>query len=104
YNIRNNLIPLARGNIITFQDSDDVAFPNRIESQVDHLKETGAAAVCSLWYRISKTGEFVFSIDHAVSRLAVVSLMASRAVFEAAGPYRSARFGADTEYSEALKQ
>jgi hypothetical protein len=103
YNIRNNLIREARGTYLTFQDSDDFAFPDRIERQLAFLKREGAAAVAAQWFRITGDGEFVFSSEHAVARLAVVSLFAPRRVFERFGPYRPARFGADTEFYEGLR-
>ena len=48
-------------------------------------------------------GEFVFSSDQAVARIAVVSLLAPRELYERFGPYRQARFGADTEFYEKLR-
>lgn len=103
YNIRNNLIREARGSYVTFQDSDDFAFADRIERQLGFLKQQGAAAVVAQWFRVTATGEFVFSSEHAVARLAVVSLFAPRRLFDCFGPYRPARFGADTEFYEGLR-
>jgi hypothetical protein len=103
YNIRNNLIREARGAYVTFQDADDLAFPDRIERQLAFLKQESAAAVVAQWFRITGEGEFVFSSEHAVARLAVVSLFAPKRVFERFGPYRPARFGADTEFYEGLR-
>jgi hypothetical protein len=103
YGIRNSLIAEARGSFVTFHDSDDYAFPDRIERQKNCLDEHGAAAVVGQWFRVDKGGEFVFSSDHGVARLAVVSLFAPKALFERFGPYRSARFGADTEFYERLR-
>lgn len=103
YNIRNNLIGEARGSYVTFQDADDFAFPDRIQRQLAFLKQEGAAAVVAQWFRVTGDGEFVFSSEHAVARLAVVSLFAPKQVFERFGPYRPARFGADTEFYESLR-
>jgi hypothetical protein len=103
YGIRNSLLAEARGRYVTFHDSDDFAFPDRIERQLAFLAEHGAAAVVGQWFRVTRGGEFVFSSDHAVARLAVVSLFAPKAVFERFGPYRTARMGADTEYYERLR-
>ncbi|WP_423066925.1 glycosyltransferase family 2 protein [Devosia sp. CN2-171] len=103
YGVRNSLIPEARGAYITFHDSDDFAFPDRIERQLAFLKREGAAAVAAQWFRVTPRGEFVFSSDQAVARIAVVSLLAPREVFERFGPYRQARFGADTEFYEKLR-
>lgn len=103
YGVRNSLIPEARGSYITFHDSDDLAFPDRIERQLAYLKQEGAAAVAAQWFRVTAGGEFVFSSDQAVARIAVVSLLAPREIFERFGPYRQARFGADTEFYEKLR-
>jgi hypothetical protein len=103
YGVRNSLIPEARGAYITFHDSDDFALPDRIERQLQFLKQEGAAAVAAQWFRVTPGGEFVFSSDQAVARIAVVSLLAPREVFERFGPYRQARFGADTEFYEKLR-
>lgn len=103
YNIRNALLDEARGELITYQDSDDLAFPDRIARQVEDLTAHRAAAVVGRWYRILQDGQIVFSSDHNASRLAVVSLMARRHLFDEYGPYRSARFGADTEFFEKLR-
>jgi hypothetical protein len=103
YGIRNALIAEAKGAYITFQDSDDFAFPDRLTKQVAFLKSSGAAAVVGQWFRVTPDGEFIFSSDHAVARLAVVSLLAPKPVFERFGPYRNARIGADTEFYERLR-
>jgi hypothetical protein len=55
------------------------------------------------WFRVTPDGEFVFSSDHAVARLAVVSLFAPKEVFLRFGPYRNGRIGADTEFYERLR-
>ena len=103
YGIRNSLLAEARGSYVTFHDSDDFAFPDRIERQLRYLKEHGATAVVGQWFRVTRDAEFVFSSDHLVARLAVVSLFAPKQVFERFGPYRSARIGADTEFYERLR-
>jgi hypothetical protein len=103
YNIRNSMIAEARGRFVTFQDSDDFAFPDRLERQLAFLEQQNAAAVAAQWFRVTRTGEILFSTDHAAARLAVVSLLAPKAVFERFGPYRPARFGADTEFYEGLR-
>ena len=103
YGIRNSLIAEARGSYVTFHDSDDYAFPDRIERQLAYLREHGAAAVVGQWFRVTRDAEFVFSSDHAVARIAVVSLMAPKAIFERFGPYRAAKIGADTEFYERLR-
>jgi hypothetical protein len=103
YGIRNALLEQAKGAYVTFQDSDDLAFPDRIARQLDFLKRRGAAAVVGQWYRVTPAGEFVFSSDQHVARLAVVSLLGARELFERFGPYQPSRIGADTELYERLR-
>lgn len=44
-NARNNLVSAARGRYIAFLDADDVALPNRLQTQLSFL-ESGVADVC----------------------------------------------------------
>jgi hypothetical protein len=103
YNIRNALIREARGELVTFHDSDDLALPTRIESQVAVFRDGKSVACIARWLRITPEGEVLFFRDQAALRMCVVSLMAPKALFLKQGGYRAVRFGADTEFYEKLR-
>jgi glycosyltransferase involved in cell wall biosynthesis len=103
YGMRNALLPVVRGELVTFQDADDFSLPSRLESQVRHLAENNVVACVTRWLRVREDGQFVFFSDQAALRMSVVSLMAPRRIFELDGPYRSARFAADTDFLERLR-
>jgi hypothetical protein len=102
YNVRNALIARARGELVTFQDADDLALPERIEKQVSSVQGGAAVACVANWLRIAPDGRIAFFKDSKASRLCRVSLMLRREAFDACGPFRSARFGADLELHATL--
>ena len=103
YNVRNALIARARGELITVHDGDDISLPRRIEYQVQQLQNPLKRASVTNLLRVRPDGRIEFFRDRKANRMAIVSLMASRQVFDAMGPYRSAKFGADFEFLERLK-
>lgn len=103
YNIRNDLLREARGEYITFQDSDDLALPRRIETQLEALATERKAICFSRWVRIRPNGSFVFFHDGAVARFCVVSALAHRSVFERLPPFRPSLVAADTEFYEQCR-
>jgi len=102
YNLRNQLLQQARGDFVTFHDADDYALPNRIDTQVAHMR-AGAVACYTCWLRITPGGRFVFMRDQRATRLSIVTLMTRRSVLDACGRFRSAKFGADLELREKLR-
>lgn len=103
YNVRNQLLPLARGELVTFHDADDWALPNRIATQVRHLRAGLFVACISSWLRLRRDGTIVFFREGSPVRMSMVSLMMSKARCLSEGPFRNARFGADYEYFEGLR-
>lgn len=102
YNIRTSLLERIDGGLVTFQDSDDVAHPQRIARQVAAFVGKGAVAILGSWARMLPDGRFVTFADDNISRMAVVSLMAARATFDQY-PYQPAQFGADSDVYERLR-
>lgn len=103
YNVRNALLEVARGELLTVHDADDLAHPSRITRQVEAIRRHRAGASVASWIRMRPSGEVVFFRDQSAVRLAIVSLMFTRDVWRRHGPYRSARFGADLELYEDLR-
>jgi len=103
YNLRNALLPHARGALITFHDADDLALPTRIATQVGRLHATGADASFTTLLRVTPPGRFVIFKDGSAARLAMVSMMCERRVFDELGGFRPARFGADLDAYERLR-
>lgn len=103
YNIRNSLIEIAEGDLVTFQDSDDFSLPTRIEIQVKALVESDAIACIGKWIRIRPNGEIVYFQDQNSLRMSVVSLMAPKNIFLENGKYQTVKFGADTHLYEKLR-
>lgn len=103
YNLRNALLARARGELVTFHDSDDLAVPTRIERQVERLRDRGAAATYATFVRVTADGRFLFFRDQAAVRLCMVTLMTTRARLLELGGFRQSRFGADLEVYERLR-
>ncbi|MHC6648233.1 glycosyltransferase family 2 protein [Alteromonas sp. HB246098] len=100
YNIRNALIPLCRGEFITFQDADDIAIPQRIERQVNDLTVSQSLVTSCRWIRISPKGEVIFFPDGLINRFCVVSTMVKKEVFSILPKFRQSLVAADTEFHE----
>lgn len=103
YNVRNALVQRARGRFVTFHDADDLAFPDRIARQVAALGASGAVACVANFARVDRAGAFRFFKDQRAVRLGLVTLLLERRAFDEAGPFRSARVGADLELYTALQ-
>lgn len=98
YNIRNALLPEAKGAIIAYHDADDLAFPTRLSSQLRAMRVGAADACFTSWVRVRPSGVIQVFRDQGVRRLSLISLMAHRTVIESLGGFRSARFAADREF------
>jgi hypothetical protein len=103
YNIRNALLAVARGEYVTFHDADDFAFPSRIRLQMAAMLAREPRAVIGRHLRVRPSGEFVFYKDQSALRNAPVTILAAKETFVRYGPYRSVRFGGDTELKERIR-
>lgn len=101
YNIRNSLIPLCKGEYITFHDSDDIALPERIEKQVDHLIKNNLLVSSAKWIRFKPNGKTVFFMDGKTVRFCVVSSMIKRSALSKIPRFRNSLIAADTEFYES---
>jgi hypothetical protein len=103
YNIRNALLGVARGEYVTFHDADDYALPSRIRLQMAAMLARQPRAVVARLLRVRPSGEFVFYKDQSALRNAPVTIMAPKETIVRYGPYRSVRFGGDTELKERIR-
>ena len=102
YCAKNSAISIAGGEYIAFMDSDDWTHPQRIQRQVQSICNTELKAICHSYFRINEFGDIFYKGVGAV-RLACISLLAKRCVFEKIGHFDSMRVGADTEFIERIK-
>jgi glycosyltransferase involved in cell wall biosynthesis/lipopolysaccharide biosynthesis regulator YciM len=102
YCAKNSAIAVAKGEYLAFMDSDDWTHPQRIERQVNAIHNTDYRAVCHSYFRINEHGDIFYKGVGAI-RLACISLLAHRSVFEEIGYFDSMRVGADTEFIERIK-
>jgi len=102
YNIRNALLPHARGEYVTYHDADDFALPDRLTRQIAALQSGDYLACVAHWIRLTPRGLTTVFHDGGILRRSVVSMLVRKEHLSASGPYRSALFGADHEMLEAL--
>ncbi|NVK57800.1 MAG: glycosyltransferase family 2 protein [Alteromonadaceae bacterium] len=103
YNVRNSLINESKGELITFHDADDIAFPHRISKQLNLMIEQQARVSLGLWLRLRENGHFVAFRDGTYLRQCLNSIMFFRSVYQEHGPYRSSLTSADSEFYEKLR-
>jgi len=103
YRVRNHALAHARGELVTFQDSDDWSHPERLARQVAAIDENpGAIASLSSWVRM--TPDLVLNkVGYAATRVNASSLMFRRTpVVERLGGFDTVRKDADSEFRDRL--
>jgi glycosyltransferase involved in cell wall biosynthesis len=105
YKIRNYAIAVARGDFITFQDSDDWSHPERIERQLQPLlKDPSLVASMSRSIRAFENLS-VSKIGYAPLRVNASSLLMRRdPVINELGGFDEVRKSADSEFVERLEK
>ncbi|GAA4685981.1 Glycosyltransferase involved in cell wall bisynthesis [Promicromonospora umidemergens] len=102
YAARNRAVREARGQFITFQDSDDWSHPERIARQVRPLLESGTVH-STISRSIRSTEDLGFQhLAKQTSRKNASSLMFPRAIIERLGAFDPIRKSADSEFIERL--
>jgi glycosyltransferase involved in cell wall biosynthesis len=104
YPIRNHAIAHARGELVTFQDSDDWSHPERLARQVEALSERpDAIASLSSWVRMTPYLR-LNRVGYAATRVNASSMMFRReAVVARLGGFDPVRKDADSEFRERLE-
>ncbi|WP_313644877.1 glycosyltransferase family A protein [Stenotrophomonas sp.] len=103
YAAKNAGIRLARGEVITFADSDDVSSPERLEAQLEMLRAPGLVATTCNYERRTIDDKIVLNRGLA-ARQALISMMIKRHVINEIGWFDgSVRVAADDEFFERLR-
>jgi hypothetical protein len=103
YRVRNHALAHARGELVTFQDSDDWSHPERLARQVAALqRQPDAIASLSSWVRM--TPDLVLNrVGYAATRVNASSMMFRREpVVERLGGFDTVRKDADSEFRDRL--
>ncbi len=98
YVARNIGAEAAKGEIICFQDADDIAHPERIARQLGPLLANARlAATTARWVRRDASGRFRDRQILPLVRFHTLSVMIRRAWFERLGGFEPVRYGADND-------
>ena len=102
YTAKNAGLYHARGDVLTFMDSDDYSEPDRIRKQLTLLRTPGLVATTCNYERQDVMGNVVLNRGLR-ERQALISLMIKRQVIDEIGWFDPIRAGADHEYFERLR-
>lgn len=100
---KNYGITRARGEVVTFMDSDDISTPTRIAEQFELLNQRGVAVTTCNHIRRDSSGETI-AINGVVERVAYISQMVKRGVFREIGYFDTVRTSADDEFLRRIRR
>ncbi len=103
YWCKNFGITQAKGAAITFMDSDDVSEPERIAKHRELLRDAGTAVTTCLHERRDEAGTLI-AVNGRTQRIAYISQMMRRDVFDVVGYFDSVRTSADDEMLRRIKR
>lgn len=103
YWCKNYGITKAKGVAVTFMDSDDVSAPDRLAKQYQLLANPGCAVTTCLHERRDLQGNLI-TVAGRTKRLAYISQMMRRGVFDVLGYFDSVRTSADDEMLRRIKR
>ena len=89
---RNLGIQSAQGRYIAFLDSDDLWYPNKLERQIDFMKEHNLSLICSTYTTIDEYGEFI-NTREVKATLCYQDMIKSNHIGNLTGMYDSAHLG-----------
>lgn len=102
YVSKNRGVSVACGEYVTFHDSDDFMFPNRLE---EHLKVSRDGIICSTsnWLRMDCTGKVIVRRGGPYTHLNPASTFFLRSFLNEVGLFDNVRTGADAEITARIK-
>ncbi|MBW2279874.1 MAG: glycosyltransferase family 2 protein [Deltaproteobacteria bacterium] len=105
YFARNLGLQQSKGEFITFQDSDDVSEPGRIQAQLLRLTGASRAMACvSWWIRLDRQGATRPTKLGAYAHRNFSSLLMHRRVLDEIGFFDCVRASADSEYVARIER
>lgn len=106
YAARNLGMTQARGEFVTFHDSDDWAHPSRIEYQLRPLLVNGSKVIATHSSALRTRNNLILSFRSSESQWTNPSsiLVRRKTVLDRAGYFVASRKSADTEYAVRLKK
>lgn len=102
YWCKNFGITKSSGVAVTFMDSDDTSEPTRIEEQFAALNVAGCVVSTCNHVRKDEDGKTI-AINGVVERVAYISQMVKREVFEEIGYFDTVRTSADDEFLRRIR-
>lgn len=103
YVAKNLGMKYAKGELITFMDSDDWSHPERISKQVSCLQSDHSKVACQTGHlRMTNDGDILFR-KRGVNLDVPISLMIRKIVLEKIGYFDSVRASGDSEYISRIK-
>ncbi|WP_182915421.1 glycosyltransferase [Rhodopseudomonas palustris] len=103
YCSKNQAVVEAKGEYITFHDSDDWMHPQRLETHLKRMTERDLITTVSSWIRMTSEGESILRKGGGFVHRNPASTFIRRAVFDKIGVFDSVRTGADTEMLWRIK-
>lgn len=103
YLSKNRAIEKSTGEILAFQDSDDISHPNRIEIQTIQLIENEkAVATRTKYLRYNESDEKIIPVGGLLSKFGLITLVVRKKAFREIGFFDAARRAADDEWVQRL--
>ncbi|MGD9729356.1 MAG: glycosyltransferase family 2 protein [Nitrospiraceae bacterium] len=103
YFAKNLGVAKSRGDVLFFQDSDDISHPYRIAMQVAALlgKADHVAVRCA-YSRFDPSSEFVIPVNGLISKLGLITLGVKRSVFKEIGYFNCSTKASDDEFYQRI--
>lgn len=107
YASRNAALAHTHGELVAFQDDDDISLPHRLDTQVSHLLKYKSVKVC-LTKQIRIGSDWCPQYDDSDPRTCAsdspVSMVVRRSVFEHVGQFALTRTRGDIEFLQRVSQ
>lgn len=104
YFAKNWAFTLSKGQIIFFQDGDDISHPQRIRLGVHALtQQSGAVCVRGAYSRVAQPSGQIFPVNGEIRRLGLITLGVRRQVFERIGLFNATSKASDEEFFTRLQ-